>query len=186
MEEKSRNCKDTGQLQKSLSYLSDEALEQLMLSVEEDDLVAAPPDLMEKILQAAELELPEEENCQKQQAIKDGQMQEGKAREVMVKPQQERRTKTARKKEFYAYCFRVVTSVAAAIALVFLMPELSGMTMEELHGTEVPGWEEVVEAVPAREEVVAAKKAPTREEVLKDTGFFEQMLERAGWFDKKK
>lgn len=155
MEEKSRNCKDTGQLQKSLSYLSDEALEQLMLSVEEDELVAAPPDLMEKILQAAELE-------------------------------QGQRKKTAREKEFYAYCFRVVTSVAAAIALVFLLPELSGMTMEETLGTEVPGWEEVVEAVPAREEVVAAKKAPTREEVLKDTGFFEQMLERAGWFDKKK
>ena len=78
----------------NLNYISDDELERLICQIEENELVAAPPDLMDSILEAAEL---------------------------MDKPPAKVTTVPAasRKKEFSAYCFRVITSVAAAVALVF-------------------------------------------------------------------
>ena len=74
-----------------INYISDDELERLINQVEQEELVAAPPDLMESILEAA-----------------------GKTK----------------KKEFTVYCFRVITSVAAAVVLVFLLPELTkGMNL---------------------------------------------------------
>lgn len=150
-------------MNEQLNYISDAELEQLILQVEQEELVAAPPDLLERIIDAAIPEKP------------------------MV----------IQKKEFYAYCFRVMTSVAAAIALVFLLPELLGR-MEQV-GTPLPGpyeksavvqaapsYEEIVEKVPDREEVVASKPTPTKAEVLNNTGFFEKVISStAGWFGKE-
>lgn len=164
-------------MKNEFNYISDEALEQLIYQVEQEELVAAPPDLMESILEIVGLdgETPKEPVRSSEAVV---------TKVVPVKP------RAARKKEFYAYCFRVITSVAAAVALVFLLPELSALMQRtdaspEWQRQEVPSPEEVVDAVPSREEVVLAMQTPTRDEVLNDTGFIERVLNNAGWLNKQ-
>ncbi len=152
-------------MDKEFNYISDEALEQLINQVEQKELVAAPPDLMERILEAA-----------------------GATKEIVPQPAPVIPVKRETKKEFYAYCIRVITSVAAALALIFLLPELSGrikQTAPEIGNQEVPDWEDVVDVVPSRDEVVMAVLIPTKEEVLDDTGFIKRVLDNTGWFNKK-
>ena len=136
------------------NYISDEELEHLMLQVEQEELVAAPPDLMENILA---------------------------------------RTEAAQKREFYAYCFRVITSVAAAVALVFLLPGLTERIAEKQDSSEpartvylqvIPSYEDVVAPVPEKSDVVA-QATRSKEEVLNKTGLIEKVLNSSGWFDKK-
>ena len=155
-----------------LNYISDDELERLIHHVEQEELVAAPPDLMEHILEAAALSMP-------------------------VIPAKNSKTK---KQEFTAYCFRVITSVAAAVALVFLLPHLTewmnlnGTVSSELFSKSevvqaVPSKEEIVStnAVPRKEEVVTEKAVPRKEEVLDDTGFFEKVIsDTAEWLKKEK
>ena len=144
-------------MNENLNYISDEELEQLIACVEQEELVAAPPDLAENVLA------------------------------TVVKGE------VARKKEFYSYCFRVITSVAAAIALVFLLPELSGWMeqkaspdfVQTVYRQKIPAYEEVVAPVPSKAEVVTGKATPSKEEVLNDTGFIEQIMNSAGWFIKE-
>lgn len=158
-------------MSEKLNYISDEELERLIYRVEQEELVAAPPDLMGDILRAAGLE---------KESVQQTEM-------VSVKKA------ATRKKEFYAYCFRVVTSVAAAIALVFLLPELSGRIkqnvsydfVQTVYKQTVPAYETVVAQVPSKEEVVAIKATPSKEEVLNDTGFIERVVNSTGWFNKK-
>lgn len=177
-------------MNENLNYLSDEELERLMNQVEQEELVAAPPDLMERILGAEQ---------------------------------------AAQKKEFYAYCFRVITSMAAAIALVFLLPELTermnlngmpsqghsdkSMIMQEKSGSEnaVPSRDEVLEGntapskekvtagkaspskaevvaeklIPSKAEIVEAQTVPSKEDVLNNTGFVEKIINSTGWFNKE-
>ena len=155
-----------------LNYISDDELERLIHHVEQEELVAAPPDLMEHILEAIELSRP-------MTPVKNSKM---------------------KKQEFTAYCFRVITSVAAAVALVFFLPHLTewmnlnGTVSSELFSKSevvqtVPSKEEIVStnAVPRKEEVVAEKTVPKKEEVLEDTGFFEKVIsDTAEWLKKEK
>ena len=137
---------------KEFDYISDRDLEQLISQVEQNELVTAPPDLMESILEAV----------------------------VPVKSEK------AKKKEFYTYCFRVVTSVAAAVALVFLLPEFLERLEQEgsLAGESPVAWyQEIPSYVPSREEVMASKAIPSKDEVLNDIGLFERVLSN-GWFNK--
>ena len=148
-------------MKEELNYISDEELEQLILDEEQNELVTAPPDLMDAVL--AKLEEP-------------------KIRTV--------KTVAAKKKEFYAYCIRVITSVAAAVALVFLLPEVSGTVLKqtsltEVNRQEIPSREEVSNTVPAKEEVLATGKVPTKEEVLDDTGLFEKVFSNVSWTRKE-
>jgi len=137
-----------------LNYISDAELEQLIAQVEQDELVAAPPDLEERILAAAEFG-KEAENLQLPKT--------GETKKVVT-----------RKKEFYAYCFRVVTSVAAAVALVFLLPQMTAWMGEE-----------VAKPVPDKATVIATEGIPTKEEVLNDTGMVERIIRSTGWFNKE-
>ena len=160
------------------NYISDEELEQLICQVEQEELVAAPPGLMESILAAVELEET------RVMAEKTGLPP---AKIVGVKEP------AARKKEFYAYCFRVVTSVAAAVALVFLLPELS-VWMEQnaspdfvqtVYKQNIPAYETVVADVPSKDEVLAVRAIPSKEEVLNDAGLIERVISSTGWFSKE-
>lgn len=153
-------------MSEKLNYISDEELERLIFQVEQDELVAAPPDLMESILEAAK---------------NSGVQEELSTAKVVLLPAVER------KKEFRVYCFRVITSVAAAVALVFLLPELTnrmnvnGVPIPEpveksvVVGT-VPDRAEVAKTVPDRASVVGIQITPSKEEVLNDTGFIEQVI----------
>lgn len=126
-------------------YLSDEELEQLIGEVEQNELVTAPPELLGRIM--AELETVQAKDCEdKQQSNASGN----------------------RIKEFRGYCFRVLTSVAAAIAMVFLLPEL---------------WKTQLPEVPVRKDTVEAGKYATKEEALADTGFLAQILGGTNIFD---
>ena len=160
-----------------INYISDDELECLITQVEQNELVAAPPDLMESILEAVAGFSGETESLSPAKVIK-----------VQA---------VARKKEFRAYCVRVITSVAAAVALVFMLPELtegmnlSGVQMPEyvdksaVVGT-VPGRAEVVKNVPDRNTVVETKPLPSKEEVLNDTGFLEKVISNTSeWLSKE-
>ena len=143
------------------NYISDDELEHLINQVEQEELVAAPPDLMESILEAME------------------------------------GPRVARVSEFRAYCFRVITSVAAAIALVFLLPQLTdrmnlnrmpvAVPVDKNDVVEIiPAQAEVIKTVPDKAMVVAANLIPSKEEVLDDTGFIEKVIiSTSDWFNKE-
>ena len=137
-----------------LNYISDAELEQLMAQVEQEELLTAPPDMEEKILAAVGLD--------------------GGAEKPQLSKVLETKTVVTRKKEFYAYCFRVVTSVAAAVALVFLLPQMTAWMGEE-----------VAKPVPDKATVIATEGIPTKEEVLNDTGMVERIIRSTGWFNKE-
>lgn len=78
--------------------------------------------------------------------------------------------------DFYKYCARVGFAVAAAIALICIVPYIPEFKVE------LPQHESVVASskAPSREEVLLSKEIKTREEVLngdKRTGYFEETEE---------
>ncbi len=93
------------------NYLSDKELEQFILNIEENELVKAPPDLLDKIITQID-SISENDNDQ-----------------IEKKKELENNSVQNKVKEFREYCFRVITSVAAAIVLVFLLPQF--FTMEQ-------------------------------------------------------
>ena len=181
------------------NYISDEELERLINQVEQEELVAAPPDLLENILNA-EREISHLTCCEAacvsaeaaKQITKVGLTREEFAKDREISPTERlaeadtavaMATKvikvnvaSARKKEFYAYCFRVITSVAAAVALVFLLPELTNrMNLNEIpisshydKSTRVqngPSCNEVVMPLSSKAEVAEGNTAPSKAEV---------------------
>lgn len=114
-------------------YLSEEDLMQLIMDVEEHELVSAPPGLLDSIL---------------------GEVESQETNRIVPIVSREHK-----QREFQRYCMRVITSVAAAIALVFLAPSMGNMKIAEL---------------PSRQELVG--KGITREEALKETGLINQVL----------
>lgn len=138
------------------TYLSDEELEQLILNVEQNELVAAPPDLLDEILAGVE--------------VQQGDLKQmmGTQQEPVQEAIRQNRCSENKGKEFRRYCFRVVTSAAAAIALVFFAPN-----MENAPKLEVPSRQEVEET------------SLTREEVLDDSGILTQIFGGSKLFDKE-
>lgn len=86
----------------NLNYLTDEELELMIADVEQNDLVMAPPDLLEGILERINETEPHTET------------DDGK----LVKS-------VSNIREFRRYCFRVCASVAATIAFIFVLPAMS-------------------------------------------------------------
>lgn len=121
------------------TYLSDEELERLIADVEQNELVAAPPDLMEGILSGIE---------------------------------------TTTILEFRRYCFRVLTSVAAAVAILFLLPGLGKVQFLDMPaGQQIMVWET------ARPEIKTPAQYATKEEVLDDRGIFTGVFGGTNIFD---
>ena len=203
------------------NYISDEELERLINQVEQEELVAAPPDLLERILEAEQEIFPRicgeaasgSEEATKQipnicfsievtgelevssaasSVVADREIAEGTEVSSVARITEADKvaagasaaaTKVttvsmavARKKEFYAYCFRVITSVAAAVALVFLLPELTNrMNLNEISisghydkSTKVqnsPSCNEVVMPLSSKAEVAEGNTAPSKAEV---------------------
>lgn len=150
-------------------YLTDEELEQL-ISEAETDLIPAPPELMDNILNA----------------INKTESQEGTSSQCLhQEPLPKEKAKIKRKKnfEFTAYCFRVIMATAAAIAFVFIMPYLPLVGAfeeeslfqerfdEEAKTPEMPEWD--------RDDII---DYPTREEVLNDTGILQKVFGEDGIF----
>lgn len=80
---------------------------------------------------------------------------------------------TDNKKEFVMYCFRVLTSVAAAIAILLIIP-----------GTMANGTGET--QIPSREEVLQTQKYLSKEEALEEEGFVEKVLKNLAILEKNR
>lgn len=142
-------------MNQKLEYLTDEELLLLMAEVEEKDLVAAPPDLLEGLLATV------------------GRMETGDASATKA----ERKTQPIpvskvsmekRRKEYRAYCFRVITSVAAAIALVFLLPQTASAEHRE---------------PPAYTQEITPGRYESKEEALGASNMLTQKLGSTNWFE---
>lgn len=102
---------------KEYNYLTEDELEALIKSAENDQ-VDAPADLLAEIMSLLE----EEEKCFESDTDK----------EKMTEPDHEIQKPpqiidmNTRKAEFRRYCIRVITSAAAAIILIFTVPALVG------------------------------------------------------------
>ncbi len=125
-------------MMKYMEYLTDAELERLIQEIEQKELVPTPPDLQDQILEV----LNQEANA----------LEERKARDKVI--------------EYKRYRFRVMTTVAAAVLAVFLLPRLEGLQQQE---TELP-------RPPVKHEIVMKSRYETKEEALNDSGMLETML----------
>lgn len=113
------------------SYLSEEELENLIVDIEKNDLVSAPPELLNQVLSVIEED--------SEQYIKDT---------IALEIQQKKTI------EFRKYCFQVITSVAAAIAFVFLFP-----TSTQIQKSELP-------SIPSKDMILARQVIKSKEDIL--------------------
>lgn len=151
-------------------YLSDEELEQLILEVEENELVSAPPGFMEDVLikteawQTMQNEAREGVTleCTKTESERQKGIRQESAEQECIKSKNGKQEIRKENKviEFHKYCIRVITSAAAAIAILFALPSAEPV---ELH------------QIPTRQELVG--RCVTREEVLDDTGFLTKFMD---------
>ena len=125
-------------------YLSDEELESLVADIETHDLVQAPPDLLNQILHKID-----ESNSSLIFA-------ESKNSSSYMQ-----RNKTI---EFRKYCFQVITSIAAAIILIFLLPT------SMIQKAEAP-------FLPSKDIILAKQTVKTKSDVLKDNSRNKVQLE---------
>lgn len=124
------------------NYLSEEELEKLISDVEEEKLLSAPPGILEGVLSS----IGDSGKNDSSESIRT----ETKDRITEIQRPPETVDFTKKKTEFRRYCFRVISSMAAAIALLVFMPGISGIPKNE-----IPSKASVLsEGVKPREEVV--------------------------------
>ena len=69
-----------------------------------------------------------------------------------------------KKREFAGYCFRVITSVAAAIVMLVLLPKGEAISNFEMK-------------IPSREEVLKTQEYVSKEEALNKKSYVKKMIE---------
>lgn len=141
-------------MNQKLEYLTDEELMLLIEEVEQKELVEAPPDLMEEILATVGGMEPDSVSV----------LPERKPQPIPVR----KVSLEKRRKEYRAYCFRVITSVAAAIALVFLLPEAVSSVPKEPSAWETE---------------ITRGRYESKEEALGGSNFLTKKLGGTGWFE---
>ena len=88
---------------KHMEYLTEKDLERLVLELEQGELVSAPPDMLDDIMDRLEQETPERQMCKRQEKI------------VAYK----------------RYRFQVLTTVAAAVLAVVFLPKLADLQQQK-------------------------------------------------------
>ena len=121
-----------------MEYLTDIELESLIQEIEKSELVSTPPDLQNQIMEAWNQEMHA--------------LEERKAREKVI--------------EYKRYRFRVMTTVAAAVLVVFLLPRLESLQQQEIESAQPL----------MKHEVVMKSRYETKEDALNDSGVLESML----------
>lgn len=125
-------------MKKHMEYLKDTDIERLIREIEQNELVSAPPDLQDQIMKVLNQDMHA--------------LEERKARDKVT--------------EYKRYRFRVMTTVAAAVMVVFLLPKLESLQQQE-----------VEEARPlTKHEIVMKSRYETKEDALNDNGMLESML----------
>lgn len=125
-------------MMKYKEYLTDTELESLILEVEQNELVSAPPNLQDQILEVLDQEAKA--------------LEEQKVRDKII--------------EFKRYRFRVMTTVAAAVLAVFLLPRLEGLQQQQTETTQPL----------TKHEMVMKGRYETKEDALNDSGVLETVL----------
>ena len=124
-------------------YLSEEELLKLISDIENEDIVKAPPDIMENILSTVQEEGTDRPPASEQKEI----------------------SLIERRRYFIKYCLRTALSAAAAIALTFSLPYLKGtdglFRFSFISVTEDPD-------SMSRDEITAGMNVPDKSEVLSD------------------
>lgn len=126
------------------NYLSDQELEQLILQVEQNELVAAPPDLAQEILSSLDVSTYGLEHLPEQQSEMSGTS-------VTAVQKERTRTRGQRRAEFCRYCLQVTAAAAAAILVVFTLPDFLNTRRVEIS---------------TKQEYETAPAYPTKEDVL--------------------
>lgn len=121
-----------------MEYLTDTELDILIQEIEQSELVFTPPDLQDQIMEAWNQEMHA--------------LEERKARERVI--------------EYKRYRFRVMTTVAAAVLVVFLIPRLESLRQQEIESAQPL----------MKQEVVMKSRYETKEDALNDSGVLETML----------
>lgn len=140
-------------------YLTDEELAALIADVESGDVQAAPSDLLDSILERVE-----KENV-------------GTTATELLKKESEFHpgiAKPPRRNTILQYRIRVVGAMAAALLMIFLVPELMTSQAWQHPTVNLPEkkTENTVETLPKRETIVTVK---TREEVLEKKTIFDSL-----------
>lgn len=124
-------------------YLSEEELLKLISDIENEDIVKAPPDILENILSQVQAEGTDRPPASEQKEI----------------------SLIERRRYFIKYCLRTALSAAAAMALTFSLPYLKGtdglFRFSFISVTEDPG-------SMSRDEITAGMNVPDKSEVLSD------------------
>lgn len=133
------------------NYLSDEELEALIADIEENDFVSAPPELLNQILHTIEVS------------------------ELGIKPLTYFEMQKKKTIEFRKYCIQVITSVAAAIVIVFLLP--TSMKMQKSELLSIPSKDMILEkqTVKTKSDVLenSSREALKLEDFFKDIELFQ-------------
>ena len=125
-------------MKKHMDYLKDTDIERLIREIEQNELVSAPPDLQDQIMKVLNQDMHA--------------LEERKARDKVT--------------EYKRYRFRVMTTVAAAVMVVFLLSKLESLQQQEAE-----------EARPlTKHEIVMKSRYETKEDALNDNGMLESML----------
>lgn len=169
------------------NYLSDQELEQLILQVEQNELVAAPPDLAQEILGSLDVSiyglehLPEAmpkqvleqtpdtmlKHLPEQQA---GCMSKLSGISVAAVRKEKSRTRGQRRAEFFRYCLQVTAAAAAAILVVFTLPDFLNTRRVEIS---------------TKQEYETAPAYPTKEDVLTQQNLLEKVFGGKNIFSKQ-
>lgn len=124
-------------------YLSEEELLKLISDIENEDIVKAPPDILENILSQVQAEGTDKPPASEQKEI----------------------SLIERRRYFIKYCLMTALSAAAAIALTFSLPYLKGtdglFRFSFISVTEDPD-------SMSRDEITVGMNVPDKSEVLSD------------------
>ena len=121
-----------------MEYLTDSELDSLIQEIEQSELVSTPPDLQDQIMEVLNQEMHA--------------LEERKAREKVI--------------EYKRYRFRVMTTVAAAVLIVFLLPRLESLQQQETESARPL----------TKHEIVMKSRYETKEDALSDSGVLETVL----------
>ena len=136
----------------SSEYLTDAELESMILELEQHDIVPAPPDLQEQILEALEKEMP--------------------GQETVAMKLSDDRSKQERIRAFHKFRFQVLTTVAAAVLVVLLLPKFEELKQEKIDFLTLLQKQEYTQ----KQEYVMQSRYETKEEALNDSGMLETLL----------
>lgn len=139
-------------------YMSDEELELLITDVEQNELVAAPPDMLEKILDRIR---EGEEDAEMVSNVKNISSKQNTKQ--VIRP-------VTNIREFRRYCFKVCASVAAAIVLVFALPVISENSLTN---------------TTRQEPFIKESRYATKEEALNDQSYLVDKLGNTNIFSKE-